>query len=173
MKSHCIINSSYIFWIKLRKYLLLKISEYKWNSTVQLPIVQRLSVHLKEQNIYMSHQVDLVGWPIVLGRTFTQCCIWILKCGGSKVAMKEKEAGCVDFANHQSQQTLCIKCFIRSMVHLQGIVKTELELFVWPYNSSNSFYPEIGYTKIDYLLVACISLPVWTGEDYTSWTLKY
>lgn len=49
---------------------------------------------------------------------------------GSEVAMKEKGAGCADFANHQSQQTLCIKCFIRSMVHLQGIMKTELELFV-------------------------------------------
>ena len=104
-----------------------------------------------------------MGWPIVLGRTFTQCCIWILKCRGSKAAMKENRAGCVGFANHRSQQTLCIKCFIHSMVHLQGIVKTELELFVWPYNGFNSFCPEIGYTKIDYLLVACISLPVWIG----------
>ena len=67
---------------------------------------------------------------MVLGRTFTQCCIWILKCRGSKVAMKENGAGCLDFANHQSQQTLCIKYFIHSVVHLQGIVKTELELFV-------------------------------------------
>lgn len=73
---------------------------------------------------------QFMGWPIVLGRTFTQCCIWILKCRGSKAAVEENGAGCVAFANHQSQQTLCIKCFIHSMVHLQGIVKTELELFV-------------------------------------------
>ena len=156
------------------KYLLLKISEYKWNSTVQLPIVQRLSVQLQEQSIYMSHQVDLrdVPWCWV-EHSFTQCCIWILKCRGSKVAMKENGAGCLDFAKHQNQQTLCIKYFIHSVVHLQRTVKTELELFVWPYNSSNSFYPEIGYTKINSLLVACISLPVWIDEDYTCWTLKY
>lgn len=119
-----------------------------------------------------------LGWFLggiaVLSRALTWQCTWFKKCRGNREVAKEgRRFGCVNFANHQSQQPLCIQCF-------NYVCNGPLTEGLWTFNLN---YQKLLCLSLDLLCYIKIDIHfiykrhnkftylIWWS--YTCWALKY